>query len=486
MNIYNSLCKSTEKYLNNDAVIVVDNNQRVSYKRLLTLINDAAQILSNAGISQNCFVGICLPDGLGVIILTYAVWKLKGCVVPLSKNLTEEGIKSIKNTVHLDYLIIRDDQWQKFKKPFWYQNIASINSKSSLLNIKQTVKHPPQIIKMDVAFVRFSSGTTGKSKGVILSHASVLDRIKLAQKSFNLNDQDRILWLLSMSHHFTASILCFLSFGAAVILPAKGHKMAFPQIATKYHATIIMGLPIHYAFACGNAKAIPNTQTLNSVRIAISTGSRLNKDIIQAFYQRFNVWISQAYGIIEIGLPFINSRPTADNYLSVGNITEGYQLKLKPLEKMSSQNHNTLNMILVKGPGIFDGYYDPFKTRNEILQEGWFWTDDIGHLSDNNDLFLVGRKTDVIDIMGNKIFPTEIEDVLASHPYIAEARVYPFQSKSAGTLIQAEVVLINGINNISELLLKKFCSIYLEKAKVPFLIKIVAKINKTNSGKPIR
>jgi long-chain acyl-CoA synthetase len=215
------------------------------------------------------------------------------------------------------------------------------------------------------------------------------------------------------------------------------------------------------------------------LRLAISTTSSLDGRIAEVFSQRCGLPISQALGIIEIGLPCINVNFAADHPGSIGSVLPAYELRLDDVG-LGPQ----MREILFRGPGFLDAYYHPWQTREAIMPDGWFRTGDVGYLDDSRCLFLRGRSTDVINVMGMKFFPQEVESVLASHPQVLAASVFSRADERWGEAAHARVVARSRLpDDDLEDNLRQFCLVHLASYKVPQRIEIVASLPKTASGK---
>jgi long-chain acyl-CoA synthetase len=278
-----------------------------------------------------------------------------------------------------------------------------VSSAFDAVKVIPTRAHPDAFDSLSAAFIRFTSGTTGAAKGVVLSHQSIRERIHAANEVLKIDNQDRVLWLLSMSYHFAVSIVSYLSHGAAIILPDNHFASATCDAANRHNATIMYASPAHYTWL---TEAI-GAQLPASLRLAISTTAGIRQDAAQKFLRKFGLPLTQALGIIEVGLPFINTEFAADRPEAVGRVLPSYQLKLE-----RSELGPTFKEVWLRGPGFVDAYYEPWQSREQIMPEGWFRTGDVGEMDVDGCLFLRGRTKDVISVLGAKFFPQEVESVV--------------------------------------------------------------------------
>jgi len=203
-----------------------------------------------------------------------------------------------------------------------------------------------------------------------------------------------------------------MTFGASIILPKNSFGITLLTAGATHNATFIYGSPTHYMLMVqdDSGAVLPK-----SLRLAIVTTTALRAAAADAFYERFGRVLNETYGIIELGLPAINTSQSRDKQGSVGRITPDYELHL---DYQSGQEHGE---ITVKSKGMLDAYYAPWRTREAILAEqgGWFHTGDLGRLDEDGFLYIVGRSKEMISIGGMKFFPEEVEAVIETHPAVA-------------------------------------------------------------------
>jgi long-chain acyl-CoA synthetase len=208
----------------------------------------------------------------------------------------------------------------------------------------------------------------------------------------------------------------------------------------------------------------------------------LQREIADRFHERFGLPLSEAYGIIEIGLPCINADRPIDKKGSVGRTLPDYEMYLEPRGL-----GDDLKAIKVRGKGMLDAYYEPWQPREVIMADGWFATGDLGEIDDDGYLFIQGRSKEIINIGGMKFFPQEVETLLESHPFIREACVFAYRKACMGEIAHAQVVLSADQGTaVSEDALKDYCRAHLAPFKIPEKIEFVDQLARTASGKLIR
>lgn len=476
MNLYDVFRKTARAQPTRPAILGPGPTDALSYSQLEEAIRLTGERLERAGVRAGHCVGLHCPSGVNYIVLTYALWRCGGCVVPIPVELAPSEKQTIYREIALDF-VITPARAAAFLAPFDFESAPELLPGVVGAPVRSSREHPSGFRAINSAFLRFTSGTTGLAKGVVLSHETISDRIRAANEVLHIGPDDRVIWLLSMSYHFAVSIVGYLSFGAAVVLLPNHFARAIIEAADRHRATVIYGSPVQYQWlgACEPPAALPG------IRLAVSTTTGLDRVTAETFHQRFGRPVTQALGIIEVGLPFINVDRAADRSESVGRVLPAYRLQL---EDVGLGSH--LREVLLSGPGFLDAYYEPWLTRAEIMPDGWFRTGDVGELDADGSLFLRGRTKDLIDVLGMKFFPQEVESVLMAHPGVAAAGVYARRDARLGAVPRARVVANKPNSTLSESELLEHCRGRLAGYKVPERIEFVEALPQTASGKVLR
>jgi long-chain acyl-CoA synthetase len=200
------------------------------------------------------------------------------------------------------------------------------------------------------------------------------------------------------------------------------------------------------------------------------------------FAEKFGFAPAEAYGIIEIGLPFINTDPGSTAEPTVGKVLPDYQLQI------ANPDADGVGEVLIKGKGMFDAYFYPWRTREAVAPDGWFHTGDLGRLDDQNRLYLVGRSKTVVVCAGMKVFPEEVEEVIDSFPNVSESLVSGRDHPQFGQVPVAQIVCKDNLPNAGSFLqdLRAYCCEKLSSYKVPLEFTLVPSLPKTPSGKLAR
>ena len=466
MNIFAQIVKETGDY---DGPAVIDSGRTVSYQALLRDVREFAATLSASGVRPGARVGIVAEDSCEYIAASLAVLALEASIVPLSTRASADELHSMPQKVGINVLL-RDAAHRG-------KDDISLPLPGNFRNALWLSVRDPEIRPVELpdgripAFIRFSSGTTGGSKGVVLSHHAVLERTS-ACVGLGVTRGEHVLWVLDMAFHFVVTILLFLRKGAAIVICGRPVESRMRDALRDHPVSLLYATPYHYRLMIHSADFQPDA--LNGIRLAVSTAMTLDAADAEAFRQKFRRPLSQAYGIIEIGLPCINDSADA---ASVGRLQPAYEVRIENPDAEGKGD------ILIRGPGMFDAYLSPFCLRAELCKDGWFRTGDVGYTDAAVRLFIVGRSKNVIIFAGMKIFPYEVEAVLNEHPLIRESRVSGMKTPGFGELPVAEIVAEGELPADWQTEFRKYCFARLAVYKVPKQFTIVPSLPRTASGK---
>ena len=451
MNLTELLDKTAGRWPNR--VALIEGNSPLSYAELQGRITALADQIQPLQLAHGSRVGLCFPNSINYVALTFALWRLNASVVPIPTEYTEEEVATIATTMSLAAIIS------------WRPLAGSAPLLPDVYFTPLPLATPPDNHGLNLAFIRFTSGTTNARKGVALTHETIRDRIAAANKTLRISADDTVIWCLPMAHHFLVTIVLYLSAGATIVLARHVLAKPFLEAVNRWRGTVLYAAPFHYALLARDDSA---TQ-LPSVRLAVSTTCALPQAVAENFQRRFNLPLTQALGVIELGLVCVNDDPAARPE-SVGRPQPDYTLRI------CQPDDDGYGEVQFSGPGFFDAYTNPWTPRETLMPDGWFATGDIGRVDAQGYLQLAGRKAAVINLAGRKVFPEEIEAVLNRHPAVSESRVFGTPHRHLGETVEAEVAVRADVASDT---LRDFCRAHLSVEKIPSRITIVPLIAKT-------
>lgn len=474
MNVVELIRQETRTFAGKSAI--VQGARSITYGELLDRVTRLSRILVGQGIGTGHRIAFRCSDGIDYVVGALSLLETGAAVVPVADSLTPAEVAETIERIEVNGMLTHSS----------LPPVAGDDAAATIDDIFRwrsrhgDTKLNERCRDFGAAFIRFSSGTTGESKGVVISHRSIIERTDAANRGLAISDCDVILWVLGMSHHFVVSILLFLRKGATIIVANQGFPFSVIEAAKNTAITFIYGSPVHFYLMASSSALSP--QALSKVRMAISTSMTMPPEIYSKFSEKFGVAPSEAYGIIEIGLPFINSEAGGGGAKTVGRILPDFQVRI------AGPDDDGIGEVLVKGKGMFDAYFSPWRPREECLQEGWFYTGDLGRIDEDGRLCLLGRSKTVIVCAGMKIFPEEVEEVINSMPGVKASLVSGKDHPQFGQTPIAQVVVHGNVSDPTAVIgaLRAHCSRSLSSYKVPVEFREVQSLAMTVSGKLVR
>ncbi len=442
---------------------LVEESRVISYAELVKEIGVFSRQLESLALRPGCRVGLCHPNSISYVVLTFALWRIQAIVVPIPVEFMEEELASLSDAMQLEAILSHKPvpDGQALPGGGFFKRLAPSTT--------------PDNHGLNIAFIRFTSGTTSARKGVVLCHETVRDRVRAANAALGIGSDDIVIWCLPMAHHFLITIVLYLAEGATIVLARHVVAGQFIEAVNRARGTVLYATPFQFSLLARDKSAA----SMSTVRLAVSTTCALSQAVAGDFHKRFGIALAQALGVIELGLVALNRDDSSRRWNSVGRPIPALRVRV------INPDENGCGEIAVSGPGICDAYAAPWVSGEEIRRDGWFHTGDIGYLDDEGFLFLVSRQTAVINMAGRKVFPEEIEAVLNRHPAVRESRVYGRTHAHLGEIIEADVVLNEPGSDLEPV--RALCRASLANYKVPSRLHVVSELPRTvATGKILR
>ena len=293
----------------------------------------------------------------------------------------------------------------------------------------------------DLAAMLYTSGTTGRSKGAMLSHDNLLSNARVLADLWRFTDQDVLLHALPIFHThglFVASNICLLTGGQMVFLPGFDLEKvieALPQ------ATVMMGVPTFYTRLLEDARL--SCDLVGHMRLFISGSAPLLSETHLAFERRTAKRILERYGMTETNMNTSNPYEGDRRAGTVGLPVPGVDVRI--MAGAREVTPGEIGVIEVRGPNVFQGYWQmPDKTAEDLRPDGWFITGDLASRDEDGYITIVGRTKDLIISGGYNIYPKEVEEVLDTLPGVAESAVIGLPHPDLGEAVFAVLVRAKG------------------------------------------
>ena len=462
---------------NSTEAAILDEQGTLTYQELLLVAQAYMDFFTAQGLQPGYLLGIKAKNSRTFIAAMLGGIGCGALVLPISHQLKRAEIETIINETNLNALW--DDGSGTALNDLTLDSHA-VNEITFNFGWLQREAQPQLWQHFDPAFMRFTSGTTGRSKGVLVSHHSLAERTAAAAQALRLEEGQRVAWVLPMAYHFLVSILTYLRTGACIVICKDMLAQHIIESINQAQASLLYAAPMHFKMLATNK----SDTKMPSLKWAISTSAAIPPSVAETFSKRYGVPLTQAYGIIEIGLPIINRTLGAELADSVGQAVEGFDVAILD-EQHQAVNTGIEGALAMRGPGMFDAYLTPFQLRDDVMEQGWFMTGDTALKDEQGHIHVLGRTKSMINVAGNKSFPEEIEAVLLRIPNIKAARVWGEPHPLTGEIVCAEVCF-ESPQDLDVNAIMRFCRERLSMYKVPQKIRLADKIEQTGSGKIVR
>jgi long-chain acyl-CoA synthetase len=493
----------------------------IRYRELGKRVDRFAGALASMGVEKGDRVALVLPNIPAYPIAHFAVLKLGGILVPTNPLYVERELQYQLNDSGAETVVILDQLYPRLaavrdKTPVKRIILARIQDfLPRILGFLYGLKHKSEvdaaqeegvheyrrlmrrsfpsaaaarISPEDTAIFLYTGGTTGVSKGAVLSHRNlVVNAFQTREWLWDMEDQKEVLLcVLPFFHSYgmtTGMHLAMVSQSAMLLLPRFELADVMKQIK-KYRPTIFCAVPALY----NTISRYPgiSSSDVASIRLCISGGAALPAEVQKKFETLTGGKLVEGYGLSETS-PVALVNPTHGHRKSgtIGVPVSDTEAAVVDLESKEPLEPGQVGELAIKGPQVMKGYWEKPEETRQVLDEGWLYTGDMAVMDEEGFFSIVDRKKDVIISAGMNIYPRELEEVLHQHPGIVEAAVVGISSAVREEVPKAYIVVEEG-QELSKRDVVQFCQDKLSKYKIPKRIEFVEELPKSALGKVLK
>lgn len=514
LNLASGLIDSAIQYPNHTAIICDD--RRYTYAELDRWSAKIAEILKGQEMRYGDKVMLLAPNVPEFTASYYAILRLGGVVVPINTLLLPHEIADLLEHSDSRYFIAWHEMAEKAVNAFEMvdacQGLFIVGAtrkelpESILAHYSASPLHQPKKFVLDefydtvkgdidceqtspddTAVILYTSGTTGKSKGVELTHFNVFSNALYAKdKALFINHDSVTIAVLPLFHTFGQTAIqnaSIMAGGTMVMVPQFEPKRMLAEME-KHRVTCIAAVPTMYNLMIQTQKR--KVFDVSSLKVAISGGASLPVAIFNEFEKLFGFRIVEGYGLSETS-PIVCVTPANSPVNKAGSIGPqlfGTQAQIMR-EDGTLAKPDEIGELVVRGHNVMKGYYkDPSATQAAFMN-GWFRTGDVAKMDEDRYFYIVDRTKDVIIRAGMNIYPREIEEVLHHHPAIREVSVIGVSDKTLSENVIACVILVEDAE-VSAMELQKYCREHLAVYKCPKHIEFMDTLPKNSTGKILK
>jgi len=496
MNLINILPQAIRLYPEKKAVVCKE--KELTYKQFGFRVGKLANALIKLGISKNSNVAVLHKNCHYYLESYFGVMQNGATLVPLNHYLTANELAFILKDSESELLIADnifskkvDEATNEIKKDFrtiWtgedYESfIDTMDSTIPLLDIEEG----------DLAQIYYTSGTTGRSKGVVLSHKNVYSHALCTIDELSLNETDVWLHASPLFHLADAWATWAITIvGGTHVLVNDFDPKTICECIEKQRVTLTNLVPTMY-YRLVNYPNIDNYD-YSSLRLLMSGGAPISPSLVEKIIDTFKCDYIQTYGMTETS-PFLTMSILKDYLQSLpykeqlkyksttGRKFKGIELRVINENNEDVKNNNKeVGEIIVKGDSITKGYWKLPKETEKVFKNGWLYTGDMAVINKDGYVNIVDRKNDMIITGGENVYSIEVENVLYTHPAVLETAVIGVPDEEWGEKVKAIIVLKDG-KKTTESDIIKFCKERISAYKVPKFVEFRKCLPKLGSGK---
>ena len=452
--------------------------------------NQLAQELRQRGVEKGDRVVVMMPNSPEVLIAYQAITRAHAIIVPVLFTLHPKEIAYIVQNCQAAIILtssIMQDQVNQIMK--------EINEPTPVIMMDKRAGGPSPadpveanreesgLNDRDVAVILYTSGTTGKPKGVMLTHRNLVTNASNSSKHANV-ERGTTIGALPLAHVFglTISHACYVTGNSIVIFPRFIPHDIFKAIETyKVRSFSVVPAMIYAMMASEEAEQFD----LSSLESVSSGSAPLPVSLLYAFEKKFGASVYEGYGLSEAS-PIVTAHKKGIPIKpgSVGIPIPGVELRIVD-DRGQEVPKGVIGEIILKGEHITPGYFQNERESEKSIVDGWLYTGDVAQMDEEGYIYIVDRKKDLIIKNGFNIYPRDIEEVLSKHEGVLEAAVIGIPDERAGEEVLACVVKKPNYELNEEELLN-FCAGQIAKSKLPKRIAFLSELPRNGIGKVLK
>ena len=483
------------------ALIIQDeqgNVKRFTYSQLLGRANQLANTFLHYGLIKGDIVLMMVPRSFEAYALYIAALKAGLIIIPSSEMLRQKDIEYRLQHSEAKAIVTFAENVAQFDGVSGLENVLKFVANDKIddwisifeaSNTQNNVFNGPRTSKDDIAFLAYTSGTTGNPKAAMHRHAWGYAHIRTAAKIWLGIEEGDIAWATAApgwQKWIWTPFLAVLGSGAtAFVYTGKFDPLHYLQILERYKVNVLCCTPTEYRMIVKEPDLLKFD--LASLRSAVSAGEPLNREVIETFKRLFNIDVRDGYGQTENTLLIGSILGMELRPGSMGKVTPGNEVKIVDEFGKPVAVGEVGDIAVHKDtPALFTGYFkDPERTSMQFRGD-WYITGDRAHMDEEGYFWFEGRGDDIIISSGYTIGPFEVEDALIKHPLVRECAVVASPDEVRGAIVKAFIVLVDATHKdsptiVSELQehVKKLTAPY----KYPRKVEFIDELPKTISGK---
>ena len=481
-----------------DKTALIFHDQPIKYAEVDREIERAAAGFASLGIKRGDRVAVLVHNVPHFVYAYHGLLRAGAVMIPLNTMYTSEEVSYILADADARAVVVAEpfvgtvDGLQNTLPMLEHVIVAGSRAPIGAITWEQMLGRGGEAPLVapgedDLAVIAYTSGTTGRPKGAMLTHGNLLANLdEMAQVPVLAEaESDVVLLALPMFHIYALNVILGLTLrvGAAAVLMERFDAVGSLDAIARHKVTVLFGAPPMF-IAWLNTPGV-DRYDLSSVRVAVSGAAPLPGMVLEDFRRRLGITIWEGYGLTETA-PGVTSNAMGEQPKpgSIGKPLPGVEVRIVDSHGEDVEEGDP-GEIIVRGPNVFRGYWRQDEASKDALADGWFHTGDVGYADADGYIFLVDRKKDLILVSGFNVYPREVEDALYRHPKVADVAVIGVPHPYTGETVKAFVVLKPGESATEEDILD-FSRTYLARFKLPGVVEFVSELPHLPTGKVLK
>ena len=494
MNLVQLISETAARYGDKPAIIFEGSSERKvwTYRDFDRQVQDYALLLDRLGIKKGDRVAVQMPKCIEFLFFHFAILSIGAIAIPLNPDYRPEELVYFLTDSDTSLFVTTSDRFAKVQVAIQHLSklqifLADVENAQELRSSEREMILPEyRSGDDDIAMICYTSGTTGRSKGAMITHRNLIANMKALHSAWEWSDRDILLHVLPLFHihGLNVATLGSLYAGATMIMIEKFEPCLVWETLVSEQCTLLMGVPTIYQRLINEWEKMETKPDLRQMRVFISGSAPLSDRQFYQFEKLTGFRILERYGMSETGMNASNRIALEDRKAkSVGFPLTGVEIRIVDREG-DDVAIAEVGEVLIRGENVFLGYWEMPEKTEESFREGWFRTGDLGFQDpdDESRLYLVGRAKELIITGGFNVYPKEIENILECQQAVKEAAVIGLPDEDFGEKVVAAIALKDEIRITADELIE-YCKGRLAPYKCPKQIFFVSELPRNAMGK---
>ena len=485
-----------------DRLAVVSGDLRLTYREFQRRVLRAGAMLQGRGVARGHRVAILDKNSHYYLELYFALPRIGAVVVPLNYRFTPPELVYILNDSTATTLLFSREFAETVAQArpeltgveeyiCFEEEVDGAPAYGTLLERGPRAPAPVDPSPDDVILQMYTSGTTGRPKGAMLSHGNMIANTLTTNHERDYAASDTYMHVAPLYHCADLELFYGMTYagGGNVIVREFDPDTVLGTVA-KHGVTVTLLVPAMINFLLEHPRF--DEYDLSSLRLVVYGGSSIPLDRLRTALERFPCRFTQGYGLTETS-PVLCVLPAEDHDTEGSNVRRiqscgrpAHNVAVKIVDEQGAEcPPETVGEIIARGKNVMQGYWNMPQATAEAVRGGWFYTGDLAHTDADGYVYIVDRKKDMICSGAENIYPREIEEVLFTHPAVLEAAVIGVPSDTWGETVKAIVVTRDGLAPTSEELIG-YCRERLAPYKAPRSVDFIEALPRNASGKILK